>query len=151
MMLTMLTDHHYESASSSVTMLTSVYITTITTLLSWFDTVIRITVLLGYHNDCIRVPHHGLSIAILEFNHCCLIIQEYLLVCKLASLLPLLLFYPLYISYGVIISMEISWTSWLEMIHSVNQWDFQPTRETAKKKMTGSGKAKNILAHFSTF
>ena len=110
---------------------------------------LRITVLLGLHRHGIRVPHHGLSTAILmEFNHCYFMIQEYLLICKLASLLPLLLFYPFYISYGIIISMEISWTSWLEMIHRVNQWDLQPTRETAKKKMTGRGKAKIFLVTF---
>ena len=57
---------------------------------------LRITVLLGLHSHVIRVPHHGLSTAILmEFNHRYFIIQECLLICKLSSLLPLLLIYPL--------------------------------------------------------
>ena len=66
--------HHHQSASSlSVMMLTSVCITT-TVLWGYYHDVIlslRITVLLGYHRHGIRVPHHGLSTAVLmEFNHC---------------------------------------------------------------------------------
>ena len=49
--------------------------------------------------------------------------------------------FPFYISYGMLISMETSWISWLEMIYRVNQWDFQPIHETAKKKMTGWGES----------
>ena len=58
---------------------------------------------------------------------------------------------PFHISYGMIISMETSWISWLEMIYSVNQWDFKPSNETAKKKWAGSRKAKIFLATFQHF
>ena len=53
-----------------------------------------------------------------------------------------------HVSYGVLISMETSWISWLEKIHWVNQWDFELSQETAKKKMTGGGNAKKFLATF---
>ena len=58
---------------------------------------------------------------------------------------------PFHISYGMIISMETSWISWLEMIYRENQWNFQFLHETAKTKRAGSRKAKTFLAFFSVF
>ena len=57
----------------------------------------------------------------------------------------------IHISYGIFISMETSWISWLEMIYRENQWNFQFSHETAKTKRAGSRKAKTFLAFFSVF
>ena len=54
---------------------------------------------------------------------------------------------PIHISYGMIISKETSWISWLEMIYLVNQWAFQPKPKLLRTKWAGWGK----LEIFSTF
>ena len=54
----------------------------------------------------------------------------------------------IHISYGMLISVETSWISWLEMIYRVNQWAFLPIPEPAKKQRAGGVKAKNFLATF---
>ena len=98
----MLADHYQSAASSSISIIIIsddacirvYYNHGFVRLLSRCDTVKCYR--LGYHRHSIRVPHHGLSTAILmEFNHRYFIIQECLLICKLSSLLPLLLIYHL--------------------------------------------------------
>ena len=58
------------------------------------------------------------------------------------------IFSSIHISYGILISMETSWISWLEVIFRVNQWNFQFSHESAKVKRAGRGNAKNFLAIF---
>ena len=58
---------------------------------------------------------------------------------------------PIHISYGMIISKETSWISWLEMIYRVNQWASPPKPESAKTNCTGWVKAKKFLDIFSFF
>ena len=55
---------------------------------------------------------------------------------------------PIHISYGMIISKEISWISWLEMIYRVNQWAFPPEPETAKTNCAGRVNGNKFLAVF---
>ena len=52
----------------------------------------------------------------------------------------------IHISYGMLISMETSWISWLEMVYRVNQWALPPIPDTAKKQRAGGVKAKIFLA-----